>query len=250
MRAAWWWIDRWRTSSAYMALSLAEQGAYRNLIDELWLRDGVLPDNDRVLSMASGAGAEWPTVKEAVMRYFVKTPEGWRNLTHDKVAADSKAHRDSQAAKGRARASAATRVGGRFVAGGASPAEHQPGLQPPSLDLDLSLDQTQTQKIPSESPSSPAVTPTPKRKTDPLVLDLKNRLGSSTTPCAAQIRALRGAGWDDARIAQAISDFAEPGMAPWDWTKKARGVVPTNGHFKTMADRSDEIVRSILGGGS
>ena len=105
--------------------------------------------------------------------------------------------------------------------------------------------------------SSPSVTPSPsapvvvKRKTDPLTLDLKNRLGSGVRICGDQIRALRGAGWDDARIAQAISEFAEPGMAPWEWTKKARGVVPMNGSgFKTMADRSDEIVRSILGGGA
>jgi hypothetical protein len=104
--------------------------------------------------------------------------------------------------------------------------------------------------------SSPSVTPSPsapvvKRKTDPLILDLKNRIGSGVRICGDQIRALRGAGWDDARIAQAISEFAEPGMAPWEWTKKARGVVPMNGSgFKTMADRSDEIVRSILGGGS
>ena len=90
-----------------------------------------------------------------------------------------------------------------------------------------------------------------KRKTDPLTLDLKNRLGSGVRICGDQIRALRGAGWDDARIAQAISEFAEPGMAPWEWTKRARGVVPMNvSGFKTMADRSDEIVRSILGGGS
>jgi hypothetical protein len=53
-----------------------------------------------------------------------------------------------------------------------------------------------------------------KRKTDPLILDLKNRLGSGVRICGDQIRALRGAGWDDARIAQAISEFAEPGMAP------------------------------------
>lgn len=93
--------------------------------------------------------------------------------------------------------------------------------------------------------------PAPKRKTDPLILDLKNRLGSGVRICGDQIRALRGAGWDDSRIQAAIAEFAEPGMAPWEWTKKARGVVPMNGHgFKTMADRSDEIVRSILGGGA
>lgn len=104
------------------------------------------------------------------------------------------------------------------------------------------------------SPSGDAPS-APKRKTDPLVLDLKNRLGSGSKVCGDQIRALRGAGWDDGRIAQAISEFAEPGMAPWEWTKKARGVVPTNGSgFKTNADRADETLRVLgvagFGGGS
>ena len=43
MRAAWWWIDRWRKSTAYTDMTAEEQGVYRNLLDELWLRDGVLP---------------------------------------------------------------------------------------------------------------------------------------------------------------------------------------------------------------
>lgn len=233
MRAAWWWIDRWRTSSAYMALSLAEQGAYRNLLDELWLRDGLLPGNDRFLAMASGAGSEWESVKAGVMAQFYEVPGGWRNKTHDEVMEESKRRSQKQA-----------RYRERYRQ------RDQNVLPSPSLSPDLSLTPDQVQKIPSESPSSPAVTPTPKRKTDPLVLDLKNRLGSSTTPCAAQIRALRGAGWDDARIAQAISEFAEPGMAPWEWTKRARGVVPTGGGFKTNADRADETLRILTGGGS
>lgn len=97
MRAAWWWIDRWRTSSAYMALSLAEQGAYRNLLDELWLRDGLLPGNERFLAMASGAGAEWDSVKTGVMAQFYEAPGGWRNKTHDEVMEESKRRSQKQA---------------------------------------------------------------------------------------------------------------------------------------------------------
>lgn len=90
MRAAWWWIDRWRTSSAYATLSMAEQGAYRNLLDELWLRDGFLPDDDRTLERASGAGSEWPKLKERVLDHFACVPGGYRHTTHDEVQEESK----------------------------------------------------------------------------------------------------------------------------------------------------------------
>ena len=99
MRAAWWWIDRWRKSTAYTDMTLAEQGAYRNLLDELWLRNGLLPDNDRILGKIAGDVHEWPGVRDVVMRRFTKVNEGWRHSTHDEVAA----YPASQAAKGRMR---------------------------------------------------------------------------------------------------------------------------------------------------
>jgi len=99
VRAAWWWIDRWRKSTAYTDMTLAEQGAYRNLLDELWLRNGLLPNDDRILGKVAGDSLEWPTVRAAVMRRFVKVENGWRHPTHDEVAAAPAA----QAAKGRMR---------------------------------------------------------------------------------------------------------------------------------------------------
>ena len=48
-------------------------------------------------------------------------------------------------------------------------------------------------------------------------------LGSNLAPCRKQVHALRHAGWDVPRIERAIADHAEPGLAPWDWTKRARG---------------------------
>lgn len=89
MHAAWWWIDRWRKSTAYTDMTLAEMGAYRNLLDELWLRDGVLPDNDRVLGKIAGSASEWPSVKAAVMGHFRKVRGGWRNDTHDAIQRES-----------------------------------------------------------------------------------------------------------------------------------------------------------------
>src|SRR5262245_1617399 len=89
MRAAWWWIDRWRKSTAYTDMTLAEQGAYRNLLDELWLREGALPDDDRILARISGDPLEWSTVRKAVMARFRLEGGAWRNQTHDAIQAES-----------------------------------------------------------------------------------------------------------------------------------------------------------------
>ena len=85
MHALWWWIDRWRKSTAYTDLTLEEQGAYRNLLDEAWLRGGPLPLDDRALAKASGDAVRWPELREVVMRRFRKAADGWHNETLDEV---------------------------------------------------------------------------------------------------------------------------------------------------------------------
>jgi len=124
MRGSFWWIDRWRKSTAYTDMTLTEQGAYRNILDELWLRDGAIPDDERTLARASGDPLEWPAIRAKVMAHFHLTPEGWRNETHDEVAGASRL----QAEKGRKRAADAERSGGRFTSRtpAESPAENQP----------------------------------------------------------------------------------------------------------------------------
>lgn len=96
---------------------------------------------------------------------------------------------------------------------------------------------------PSPYPSpTPTPTPTPHTEESPLppkgvtvsvpealtqdrvAKMLKARLGSSLNPCRGQVAALVGAGWDLARIVEAVEAHAEPGLAPWDWTKRARGI--------------------------
>lgn len=96
MRGAFHWIDRWRLSDAYKTMTLAEQGAYRNLLDELWLSNGVLPTEDRLLARLCGVATEWKKVRGAVMAKFYLTPEGWRNKTHDEVSAESRRRADKQ----------------------------------------------------------------------------------------------------------------------------------------------------------
>ena len=128
MRGAFWWVDRYRQSNAYRDLSLAEQGAFRNLCDELWLRDGVLPDDQRALANSCGDATMWPEVKKAVMSKFYRVPEGWRNRTHDEVSGQSKAFKERQSEKGRKRAEQAARDGGKFQP--KNQPEDQPSHQP------------------------------------------------------------------------------------------------------------------------
>ena len=96
MRAAWWWIDRWRKSTAYTDMSLAEQGAYRNLLDELWLRDGALPMSDRILAKICGDPFMWNEVKPVVLARFVVVDGVYRNETHDTIMARSQYQADKQ----------------------------------------------------------------------------------------------------------------------------------------------------------
>ncbi len=101
MRASWWWIDRWRKSTAYTDMTLAEQGAYRNLLDELWLRDGYLPDCDRSLANVCGDAVEWAKVRESVMSRFVETEKGWTNETALAVISKASSLHDARSKAGK-----------------------------------------------------------------------------------------------------------------------------------------------------
>lgn len=52
---------------------------------------------------------------------------------------------------------------------------------------------------------------------------LAKSLGSSLAPCRKQVAALVASGWDVGAVDIAVREHAEPGLAPWDWTKRARG---------------------------
>lgn len=102
MRAAWWWIDRWRQSTAYMDMNLKEQGAYRNLLDEVVLReDGIIPDAS--VARASGDAMAWEEVGPQVLKWMKRVPGGWTNETAMEVKAKSEelSKRQSEKAKKR-----------------------------------------------------------------------------------------------------------------------------------------------------
>lgn len=89
MHALWWWIDRWRKSTAFTDMTLEQQGAYRNLLDECWLRGGAIPRDERILARAAGDAVLWPQLREVVMKHFVAAEDGWRNTTLDEVMRQS-----------------------------------------------------------------------------------------------------------------------------------------------------------------
>mgnify|MGYP001600513027 CR=1 FL=1 len=82
-----WWIDRWRKSTAFTDMTLEEQGAYRNLIDEAHLRGGPIPNDERILAKACGDALAWTRVQTAVMARFELRPDGWHNATLDAIFA-------------------------------------------------------------------------------------------------------------------------------------------------------------------
>lgn len=101
MRAAWWWIDRWRKSTAFTDMTLEEQGAYRNLCDEVVLReDGVIPEGS--LARASGDAVAWPRLRAQVMRWMVRAEGGWTNETALEVKAKSEQASQKQSARAKA----------------------------------------------------------------------------------------------------------------------------------------------------
>lgn len=77
------------------------------------------------------------------------------------------------------------------------------------------------------TPSGPPGTGKPaKSPAEAAARALATALGSSLRPCRDQIRALQAAGWSIERIHAAIAEHAEPGLSPWDWTKRAVGKAP------------------------
>ena len=93
----WWWIDRWRRSTAYTEMSLEQQGAYRNLLDEGWLRGGPIPPDENILAKACGDPRVWAQVREKVLAHFTRAPDGLRNETLDAVLGECQRRAAKQA---------------------------------------------------------------------------------------------------------------------------------------------------------
>jgi len=97
VRAAFWWIDRWRQSQAYMDMTAEEQGLARNLWDELWLRkDHVIPDDQRILARVSGDPEAWSRSGPKVLRWMKRVDGGWTNDTALEIIEQSENRAEKQ----------------------------------------------------------------------------------------------------------------------------------------------------------
>jgi uncharacterized protein YdaU (DUF1376 family) len=97
MRAAWWWIDRWRQSAAYRDLTPEQKGMYRDLLDEVWLRDDhIIPDDDRVMGLIVGDPERWKVLRESILCRFHRVESGWTHDTAMEVIGQSKTRADRQ----------------------------------------------------------------------------------------------------------------------------------------------------------
>lgn len=96
--ALYWWIDRWRKSTAYTDMTLEQQGAYRNLLDEGALRGGPIPNDENVLAKACGDARRWKRLRGVVMARFELGEDGWRNQTLDAVLKESMRRSEKQKA--------------------------------------------------------------------------------------------------------------------------------------------------------
>jgi len=96
LRGMFWFIDRWRQSQAFMDLTIEEQGAYRNLLDEAWLRGGGIPNDPALLAKASGDPIRWKFIRKNVLRYFENDRGTLRNRTLTTVRRESQMRAERQ----------------------------------------------------------------------------------------------------------------------------------------------------------
>lgn len=132
-----WWIDRWRQSDAFARMTAEEQGLYRNLCDEVVLReDGIIPDDARILAKASGDHEAWARSGKSVLKSMTRVPGGWTNETALAVRKESERRSKDQSEKGKLRANGAEREGGKFSRQPAEPPAGTPAAPPAEAPAD------------------------------------------------------------------------------------------------------------------
>ena len=226
MRAAWWWIDRWRNSTAYTDMTAEEQGLYRNLLDEVWKRESHhIPDDQATLAKISGDPEAWKRSGERVMRWMRKDPEGWTNDTALEVIQQSKDRAEKQARYRNKRGNAA---GNKAVVVTASPVS--------SLLSQSPVSGADRQK--QQAPANPLVTgrrPALESECLKLVADLSklrgedpvDTLGKASHYEGAKRAAINPATMSDDRLANTVRDLRKAvaeaaGLFLTDFAEKGR----------------------------
>jgi uncharacterized protein YdaU (DUF1376 family) len=240
-RGVWWWVDRWRRSTAWTDMTLEEQGAYRNLLDEVWVRaDGVIPEAS--LARACGDPVAWPRLSPTVLRWMRQVPGGWTNDTALQVKGDTAALRAKRRAAGlRGYEQVKRAETGKFTGKTGKPTGNGTGNATGNTD-------GQTTASPSPSPDSEKIPPTPlaekepeqkpERKVGPqeqAARLLRTKTGGSLRVCRDQVASLIASGWTIERVTAAVHVHANAHVNPWEWKKKALAVVYAPGDHNAEA---------------
>ncbi|HKP75330.1 MAG TPA: DUF1376 domain-containing protein [Longimicrobiaceae bacterium] len=206
----WWWIDRWRRSSAYMDMTLAQQGAYRNLLDEYRLRGGTLPNDERVLAKACGDPLEWPAVRDVVMKKFVLEDGVWKHRTADEVNGVSDILSDAQAEKGRKRAADAVRLGGRFTSPtsreASRPPADEPAAEPASVAVSVAVTGSVTGRTEGRNGHLPPVLP-PADRTETAIRKTADAMRSKLYGLIDEMRQVDPKGRDPTELMRMVTGY-------------------------------------------
>lgn len=92
-----WYPRDWFASESFHLLSLDAQGAYRNLLDHAWEKDG-LPSDPRVLQKLAGASpSQWKHIWPALAHLFQAGPDGRLRNARQEVERAKQRERSSSA---------------------------------------------------------------------------------------------------------------------------------------------------------
>jgi uncharacterized protein YdaU (DUF1376 family) len=139
-------------------LTVLEHGAYLLLLMQAWTRKGVLPhDEKRLAALARCSPRQWAECREAVLAFFEKDDEGYRNKRLDRELARASAISEERRKAGATGAAKRWAKDAKPVANAMANAMAEPSQPEWQNDAQLHL-QPQLQKkvrpTPSESPSS------------------------------------------------------------------------------------------------
>lgn len=263
----WYWRD-WRASKAraFLVSDPPALMAYREILDAMWGETNCsVPDDDETLAALAGLTLKaWKRVREKVMRFLIHNEAG--RVTHPRSQHEYRkalAYREGCRAGGNNRASTLSPEERGAIAKKGADARWASKQQESTKQQDAcSMLADACTPSPSPSPSlysdsqsqigsfgTSGVEAKPKRSVSPqeaTARRLGTALGSTINICRKQVAALVANGWDLPRIGRAIEAHARPGMAPWEWTRRAQG---ENGTAKGgasverilwMADQAEE----------
>jgi len=140
LRAEWFWVDRWTSSTGGM-LPMEARGLYRELLSQAWIRGGKLPfDSEELCLIARCRQSEWKRCWPLVEPHWVVEDGSMWNETQLKIIQkgnEIRAFRSKAGSKGGSK----TQANRRAKAKANAQAKSKP------LDLSPSPDQEQSQSL-------------------------------------------------------------------------------------------------------